>query len=225
MTEQTIVLVSHHLCPYVQRAAIALVEKSVPFKRININLSNKPDWFLSISPLGKTPVLRVANRAIFESAVILEYLEETQPNPMHPSNLLDRADHRAWMEFGSSILNDISGFYNAPDEVTFQLKTNGIAEKLTQIEHRLDATPFFAGVKFSLVDAVYGPVFRYLDVFDQIADFGLLTDRPKTKAWRTRLTARPSVRQAVGGDYNDQLWNFLLMRNSHLTKLIQAKAA
>src|SRR6202051_1529404 len=78
-------LISHKLCPYVQRAVIALTEKGVAFERIDIDLANKPDWFLAISPLGKTPVLQVGDRAIFESAVILEYLEETEPKPMHPT--------------------------------------------------------------------------------------------------------------------------------------------
>lgn len=79
-------LVSHPLCPYVQRAAIALAEKGVPYERIDVDLANKPDWFLEISPLGKTPVLDAGGRAIFESAVILEYLEDTRPNPLHPSD-------------------------------------------------------------------------------------------------------------------------------------------
>jgi glutathione S-transferase len=95
-------LISHKLCPYVQRAVIALTEKGVPFERIDIDLANKPDWFLSISPLGKTPVLVVdGDHAIFESAVILEYLEETEAKPLHPSDPLRRAEHRAWIEFGA----------------------------------------------------------------------------------------------------------------------------
>ena len=48
-------LVSHALCPYVQRAVISLTEKGVEFERTTIDLANKPDWFLAISPLGKTP--------------------------------------------------------------------------------------------------------------------------------------------------------------------------
>jgi len=54
---QKLTLISHHLCPYVQRAAIALGEKGAPFERILIDLANKPDWFLKISPLGKVPLL------------------------------------------------------------------------------------------------------------------------------------------------------------------------
>ena len=77
-------LISHKLCPYVQRAVIALTEKDIEFERIDIDLGNKPEWFLAISPLGKTPVLQVGDVAIFESAVILEYLEETAPKPSAP---------------------------------------------------------------------------------------------------------------------------------------------
>src|SRR6266568_1806165 len=87
-------LISHKLCPYVQRAVIALTEKGIAFERIDIDLANKPDWFLAISPLGKTPVLQVGDTAIFESAVILEYLEETQPKPLHPDDPLRRRASR-----------------------------------------------------------------------------------------------------------------------------------
>jgi glutathione S-transferase len=93
-------LISHHLCPYVQRAVISLTEKSASFERVYVDLTNKPDWFQAISPLGKTPVLKVGDRAIFESAVILEYLEETQPHPLHPADPLTRGASlldRVWL--------------------------------------------------------------------------------------------------------------------------------
>src|SRR6478752_7424865 len=129
-------LISHKLCPYVQRAVIALTEKGVAFERIDIDLANKPEWFLAISPLGKTPVLQVGVSAIFESAVILEYLEETQPKPLHPADPLVRAEHRGWIEFGSAVLNDIAGFYAAKDEATFKAKATQLTEKFAQLEAR-----------------------------------------------------------------------------------------
>jgi glutathione S-transferase len=167
-------LISHRLCPYVQRAVIALTEKAVPFERIDIDLANKPDWFLAISPLGKTPVLVVdGDHAIFESAVILEYLEETQAKPLHPADPLRRAEHRAWIEFGSAVLNDIAGFYAAPDEAAFEAKAAQLEARFARLETRVAAAPWFDGEAFSLVDAVFGPVFRYFDVFDTIGDFAI----------------------------------------------------
>jgi glutathione S-transferase len=212
-------LISHKLCPYVQRAVIALTEKGVPFERIDIDLANKPDWFLKISPLGKTPVLVVGDKAIFESAVILEYLEETQPSALHPVDALDRAEHRGWIEFGSAVLNDIAGFYAAKDEATLKAKAAQLEQKFARLEARIVAAPWFDGEKFSLVDAVFGPVFRYFDVFDEIGDFGILAGKPKLAQWRKNLAARPSVRGAVSADYPTLLRDFIERRQSWLSQL------
>src|ERR1700692_1889420 len=141
-------LISHKLCPYVQRAVIALTEKGVAFERIDIDLANKPDWFAAISPLGKTPVLQVGGVPIFESAVILEYLEETQPKPLHPADPLTRAEHRAWIEFGSAILNDIAGFYSAKDEAAFKAKTSQLEQRFARLEASVKASPWFDGGNF-----------------------------------------------------------------------------
>ena len=217
-------LISHKLCPYVQRAVIALTEKGVEFERVDIDLANKPDWFLAFSPLGKTPVLQVGDIAIFESAVILEYLEETQPRPLHPGNALTRAEHRGWIEFGSAILSDIAGFYAARDEATFRDKTAQLEQKFARLEARVAASPWFDGEEFSLVDAAFGPVFRYFDVFDDIADFGILAGKPKLARWRKHLAQRPSVRAAVSADYPALLRDFIERRQSWLSGL-QARAA
>ena len=224
-TEMKLTLYSHHLCPYVQRAIIALVEKNVPFDRHYINLANKPDWFLKLSPLGKTPVLKINDTAIFESTVILEYLEETQPNPLHPTEPLTRAKHRAWIEYGSSILNDIGGLYNAKDETSFAAKIVILTDKFARIETELGEGPYFNDTEFSIVDAVYGPVFRYFDVFDQITDLSTFGKTPKLRKWRKALAARPSVANAVTPDYNDRLLSFLIARDSHISTLASRQRA
>jgi glutathione S-transferase len=217
-------LISHKLCPYVQRAVIALTEKGVAFERFDIDLANKPDWFLAISPLGKTPVLQVGATAIFESAVILEYLEETEAKPLHLADPLRRAEHRGWIEFGSSVLNDIAGFYAAKDEATFKAKASQLETRFARLEARVAAAPWFDGESFSLVDAAFAPVFRYFDAFDEIGDFGILADKPKLARWRKSLAARPSVRSAVSADYPALLRDFIDRRNSWLSGL-QARAA
>lgn len=215
-------LMSHSLCPYVQRAVISLIEKDVPFERTMIDLADKPDWFTAISPLGKTPVLKADDTAIFESSVILEYLEETQPSPLHPNDPLERARNRAWMEFGTAILNDIGGFYNAKDAGNFAAKRKTLSDKFARLETELGDGPFFNGVEFALVDTVFGPVFRYFDVFDQIKDFGILADKPKVQAWRKALANRVSFINAVDPDYNALLLTFLKKRGAHLSGLIAA---
>jgi len=215
-----LVLVSHALCPYVQRAVVVLTEKGVPFERRDIDLANKPGWFLKVSPLGKTPVLLVGDEAIFESAVICEYLEETVLPRLHPVNALLRAQHRSWMEFGSALLNAIAAFYNAADEAVLLARAADIRARLAQTEAALGEGPYFAGEPFSIVDAVFGPVFRYFDVVDAIDDFGFWDGLPKLQRWRRALAMRPSVVEAVRPDYPDLLRQFLLARRSALSRRI-----
>jgi len=217
-------LMSHTLCPYVQRAVISLLEKGVAFERSYIDLANKPDWFKAISPLGKTPVLMVDQTPVFESAVILEYLEDTQANPLHPSDPLARARDRAWIEFGSSVLNDIAGLYNAKDAGGFAAKSGDLAMKFKRLEKELAAGPFFNGADFGLVDAAFGPVFRYFDVFDRVDDFGIFDDTPKVSRWRRALALRPSVIKAVTPDYDQLLLDFLVKRESYLSGLVNQTA-
>lgn len=221
---QRIVLVSHLLCPYVQRAAIVLAEKGIAFERINIDLANKPDWFIKASPLGKTPVLLVNDQPIFESAVICEYLEETTVGTLHPHDPLARAQHRGWVEFSSALLNAIAGFYTAPDEPRLGAKAAEIAAKFKQLEDAVTVGPFFDGERFSMVDAAFGPVFRYFDVLDTVGDFGFVTDTPKVRAWRAALQQRVSVRGAVRSDYPDLLRSFFLARLSALSRRMEGTA-
>lgn len=218
-------LISHKLCPYVQRAVISLKEKGVPFERIDIDLDNKPDWFLKMSPLGKVPVLQVGDKVVFESAVILEYLEETQPKALHPQDPLTRAEHRAWMEFGSAVLGDVWGLETVTDEASFNAKAKQAADKFARLEARLVAGPWFDGDRFSLVDAVFAPVFRYFDTIDEIGDFGILADKPKIARWRKSLRERPSVRDAVSPEYATLLRAFMKKHKSYLSQLDQRAAA
>ncbi|WP_213288633.1 glutathione S-transferase family protein [Bradyrhizobium sp. sGM-13] len=222
---QKLTLISHKLCPYVQRAVIALNEKGVPFERVDIDLANKPDWFLKISPLGKVPVLVVTGAdgkevALFESNVICEYIEDTQGGAkLHPQDALQRAQHRAWMEFGSTILSELWGLETTGDSAIFESKRQAVAAKFAQVEKTLGTGPFFAGKGFSLVDAVFAPIFRYFDVFDELTDLSVFADTPKVRAWRKELGRRPSVRTAVGRDYPQLLHAFLVRHNAHLLKL------
>ena len=217
-----LVLASHALCPYVQRAAIVLAEKGVAFERREVNLADKPAWFLAVSPLGKTPVLLVAGAPVFESAVICEYLDETQSPRLHPDDALERARHRGWIEFASALLNTIAGFYTAADDTALCKKCDELRERLRQLERELERRPgpYFAGAPFSLVDAAFGPVFRYFDVFERIADFGFFERTPRLLAWRRALALRDSVRRAVAPDYPERLLAFLQARRSALSARI-----
>lgn len=214
-------LVSHVLCPYVQCAAIVLAEKRVPFTRRDVDLAHKPGWFVAVSPLGKTPVLLVGDTSIFESAVICEYLDDTLQPRLHPADALQRARHRAWMAFGSALLDGIAAFYNARDDAALLQRRDELVQRFGTLEAALGDGPWFAGARFSIVDAVFGPVLRYFDTFERIGDFGFFEATPKLRAWRAQLAARQTVRDAVAADYDERLLQFLRQRGSALSRRIE----
>ena len=212
-------LISFPLCPYVQRAAIVLAEKGVPFERVDIDLANKPDWFLKLSPLGKVPVLVVEQdgkeEVLFESAVIAEYLDEIIEPRLHPADPLEKARHRAWIEVASALLADIYGYYTAPDQESFRQKSDAIATKLQRLEEVVQG-PWFAGQRFSLADAAFAPALRYFDLFERIDGDDLSATLPKISAWRRAVSRRPSVIGAAPADYPGRLLDFIRAKDSYL---------
>ncbi len=70
-----------------------------------------------------------------------------------------------------------------------------------------------------MVDAVFAPIFRYFDVFEEIGMPSIFEAMPKVTAWRAALASRPSVVGAVGPDYPDRLRDFLRGYDAHLLKL------
>jgi len=215
-------LVSHALCPYVQRAAIVLAEKGAAFDRVDVDLAAKPAWFLRLSPLGKTPVLQVGGQALFESAVICEYLDETLPPRLHPAEPLARARERAWMAFGSTVLDGIARLYNAADDEALDAAYAASRQRFEQVEAALGPGPWFGGARFGLVDAAFGPAFRYFEVIPPRALFDGLE---RVAAWRRALAARPSVRAAVAPGYGRALHGFVVARGSALSRRLATMTA
>src|SRR5262249_53543178 len=134
---------------------------------------------------------------------------ETVEPRLHPADPLTRARHRAWMEFGSSVLANIWTIETTRDRTAFDQAVAAVAEKFARIEGELGEGPFFAGEAFSLVDAVFAPVFRYFEAFERRIDLGTFDGKPKLVGWRKALAGRESVKAAVVPDYAERLLAFV----------------
>ncbi|MEQ9845208.1 MULTISPECIES: glutathione S-transferase family protein [Pectobacterium] len=222
MPNHDLTLISHPLCPFVQRSAIVLLEKNVPFERINVDLSAKPDWFLALSPTGKVPVLKVhqangEDAIIFESMVICEYLNETQDGAsMYADDALIRAKQRGWIEFATAILGNAWQFLNATDQAVADSKRASFRNQLERIEAELGSGPYFSGANFSMVDAVYAPIFRYFSIIDASVSESIFEGLPRVSAWKALLAKRESVKAAVSADYAQLFQNHLRQHSAIL---------
>ena len=192
-------LISFKLCPFVQRSVIVLLEKGVDYDIQYIDLRNPPDWFKAISPLGKVPVLRVGNEVLFESAVIMEYLDEIHPPSLHPADPLRKAQNRAWIEFASGLFMAQFNMVMAKEKEACEQAEAELRTRLAQLEAQVKG-PYFNGEDFCLVDVAYAPLFMRLALLEEWDKPGLLENLPTLQGWARQLLARPAVKNSVVSD-------------------------
>ncbi len=203
-------LISSKTCPYVQRSVMTLREKGIAYDIDYVDLSDRPDWFVELSPLGKVPVLEVTRDdgskvVLFESVVINEYLDDATEGSMLPADPLDRAHSRAWIEFGPAVLSDAFSVTSAKDEAELSVVLKKLGAKLDRLEREIGEGPFFLGAEVSLVDAAFTPALQRLSWADEIHPaMAIFEGRPKIARWWNALAERESVRGSAVHDLREQ---------------------
>ena len=214
-------LVSFNVCPFVQRSVITLNHKDCEYRITFIDLSNPPDWFLQISPLGKVPVLKVDSREVlFESAVINEFVDDVTPGTLKPSDALVLAKNRAWIEFGSTCLSDLYMMADVETEAEMQQQITVCMERLQYVENILTDSTFFNGDSFALVDAAYAPLLIRLDFIHEKIGFLDWCRLPKLSQWKENLLALESVQQSIIEDFELHYTNKIRAQNGYLGSLL-----
>ncbi len=218
MSLQPIELISFNLCPFVQRSVITLKKKGIDFKVTYIELDDKPEWFLQISPLGKVPVVKYGDEVLFESAVINEFLDEITPNPIMPSDPLQKAKQRGWIEFSSQIIVNQYLLSIADNQEDFDQHSANLLDKLQRLERATSDEQYFTGANFSLVDAALAPLFTRLEIIKNHFNHNFLTELPKLTTLSQRLIQLPAVKESVIDDFEEVYVSYLKEHDSYLTK-------
>lgn len=223
-------LISSVTCPWVQRSAITLGVKNIDFDVTYINLRDKPDWFLKISPHGKVPVLQIDDQILFESNAILEYLDESYEPHLHPADPIKRARNRAWNEF-------IRDFSSALTSMTYSKSREELAQAIEKAPARIERVeeaiandrdndgPFFNGDKLCLVDATYGPFFQRFAIAEKVLKTGVLKKFPLVQAWSDALLASEAIVGAVASNFAEEYRANLVRRGAYAATLMEPSAA
>ena len=205
---------------------ICLRAKAVDFKVTYIDLRNKPDWFLAISPHGKVPVLSVDDKPLFESNAIAEFLDEMVPPRLHPEDPFKRARNRAWTDFVPDFSAAISGvnYSKTPQALAeaLDLARTRLARVEDALGERGNDGPFFNGPELSLVDAAYAPFLQRFAMVDAKLQHGLLNEFPRVKAWSDALLADERVRGSVSSEFPDAFKTMLHRRGAQAAPLFDA---
>ncbi len=193
----------------------------VPYDIEYIDLANKPDWFLEISPLGKVPVVQVNDGAsIFESAVINEFVSEINPPVMHPADPVEKARNRAWIEYGSGMLGTNFRLRNSKTAEEFAENRSKLIDQLKKVEEQIDEGPFFNGEEFSLIDSSYTPLFMQLDLMNKIHNFDIYAETPKVGRWAEMMLSLDAVKSSVVEDFPELFTASISKRDGYLGQFL-----
>lgn len=200
-------LISFAGCPFVQRAVIVLDEKRVGYEVTYIDLEAKPEWFLQLSPRGKVPVLVVDGRPLFESSAIVEFLEETHPEPpLLPADPFLRARDRGWVSlFADELYAPLWTLLTRDGDAAARAAAS-IDALLERLDEELAGRQWLSGdgTRFGFADAAAAPFFMRAQIAEEVGLWSR-SARASERAWSERLLARPSVARSVPGWYLDGL--------------------
>jgi glutathione S-transferase len=208
---------------------IVLRAKEVDCEITYIDLRNKPDWFLKISPHGKVPVLVVDDQPLFESNAIAEYLDETVAPRLHPEDAVKRARNRAWNDFVPDFSRGLGGVTYAKNEEAMREGFKMARQRLDRLEEALaergNDGPYFNGDQLSLVDASYAPFLHRFALIEGIIHSGLLKDYPLVQAWADALIASDCVSRSVAPEFEEVFVGGITSRETYAATMHGRAAA
>jgi len=224
---QPLTLISFEACPFVQRAVIVLQEQQRDYDVTYVDLANKPKWFLAISPRGQVPVLKVGDEAIFESAVILDYLDETaEQGRLLPDDPVARAQQRMWISYISAIMSKAWLLQVASTEEAARFLVGDLQALFGELSKQLPREgDYWGGATYTMMDAATAPIMQRLTWAERLEPtLGVFEGLPRVQAWRDALLARPSTNASIVPDLEQRSAQMLRGYGSWLARGLTAAA-
>jgi glutathione S-transferase len=192
------------MSPRVRKVRIVLAEKGLEYEKVHIDIfkgEQKQPEYLAINPYGKVPALQDNGVTLYESTVIMEYLNDKYPDPpLLPTDPGQRARARVLVHHGDNpyesavatlvgelVIKPTQG--GATDQAVVAKAKENLSSCFARLEMELGHNEYLLGSAFSLSDIpfiAWGVLFPNLKV----------ATPPRLEAWFSRLAARPGVKAA-----------------------------
>jgi len=182
---------SAEVCPFAQRTRALLNRMDVEFELREIDLADKPEDFLAVSPTGKVPMLQEDDFVLYESQVINDYLIERYGwDDAYPGNLRERARQRVVMKQWDGVV--LPPFYvGLGDPAHLEEARGNVEPELEQFERLIEDTGMSTD---SLPGFHVAPFWARMRWLEEYTDFpGWLSSYPTLEDWLDRTIEEPPV--------------------------------
>jgi glutathione S-transferase len=180
---------------------MVLHEKQADFDIYEVDLRNKSEKFLSVSPYGKVPVLVVNGTSLYESNIVNEYLDEVYEAPrLMPGDPEQRALARSWMAFADdyffpAVFMVSMGRQRGFSEERIREAHEKLEEALGRLEHQLEGMRYLV-VEYTLADIAHAGNFHRLLELAERGEVSL-GRYPNVAAWMRRVESRESYKTSI----------------------------
>ena len=217
-------IVSFKICPFVQRVTTLLELKGVEYEVEYINLSDKPQWFLDVSPNGQVPILITDDKdVLFESDAIVEYLDEVVGDPLLSADPVKKAQERAWSYLASKHYLVQCGAQRSGDEKSLEERTGKLAIAFTKISTQLGDKPFIGGDSMGMVDVAWTTLLHRAAIIERCSSYDFLAGLPRVKEWQSAVVATGIPQASVSEDFEERFTAFYLAESTYIGQLAKEK--
>lgn len=190
----TMALYSGTSCPHSHKVRIALAEKGVTADIIDVNLDKKPEELLSMNPYGSVPTIVDRDLILYESNIILEYLDERFPHPpLMPVYPVARAKLRLMMHRIEKDWYPLLRIIQGDDEKAADAARKYLQESLISLTPLFESQNYFINDEFTLVDCCLAPLLWRLPLLK----IDLAGKAKAIKAYKDRVFARPAFQASL----------------------------
>ena len=154
--------------PWSHRTRLVLAEKSVNIDYIDVQHGNLPEDLLDLNPYNSVPTLVDRELVLYDSRVIVEYLDERFPHPpLMPVDPVTRAQYRLYLyRIERDWYSEADRIVTSGDRKTVTRARKALRDSIVSTAEIFAAKKFFLSDEFSLVDCSIAPVFWRLPVLE-----------------------------------------------------------
>lgn len=188
-------LFSSATSPYSHRTRIVLTEKNITHEVQNVEEGNTPEDLIDLNPYNTVPTLVDRDLVLYDSRIIMEYLDERFPHPpLMPVDPVSRATSKLYMyRIDRDMYSIVDEFEAGCDARTATKLRKTLRESLIMLSPIFEQKPFFMSEEFSLVDCYMAPLLWRLPKYG----IEIPTSAKALNAYAARLFERDSFRHSL----------------------------
>jgi glutathione S-transferase len=213
------------ICPFVERVQIVAKETNIDCEQIEVDIRNKPQWYLDLPGPSTVPKLEITNQAnktfyIPDTIATCNFFDELSGSTLHPKDPATQALNTYWISQLTPVMGSAYMMSMSPEKENFDKEKTTLLERLQTLEDLLaevQPNPYFNGKNYAMIDIAYAPQFKRFDCMHRMYQLNVLEKFTRIQKWSEATLSIPSVATCLNNQaFDDNYAELVTLRNSYM---------